>query len=78
MEEFGGLDEFGVGFGIGLEWLILLLGDEGVELLMEDGLDVYVVGIGEVINLESFWLVIVVWDVGLVVECDYLNCKLKV
>nr|MCG4641999.1 histidine--tRNA ligase [Bifidobacterium bifidum] len=75
VEELGGPDTPGVGFGIGLERLILLLNEEGLLKKADPDLDVYVVGIGETTNTASFKLVEAARDAGFVAERDYLNRK---
>lgn len=77
VEELGGPDTPGVGFGIGLERLMLLLNEEGLLKKADPDLDVYVVGIGEATNTASFKLVEAARDAGFVAERDYLNRKPK-
>ena len=77
VEELGGPDTPGVGFGIGLERLMLLLNEEGLLKKADPDLDVYVVGIGETTNTASFKLVEAARDAGFVAERDYLNRKPK-
>ncbi len=48
VEYFGGPQMSGVGFAMGLERLLLLAHDEGLELPSKPDLDVYVMGLGEV------------------------------
>ena len=77
VEELGGPDTPGVGFGIGLERLMLLLNEERLLKKADPDLDVYVVGIGESTNVASFKLVEAARDAGFVAERDYLNRKPK-
>lgn len=77
VEELGGPDTPGVGFGIGLERLMLLLNEEGLLKKADPDLDVYVVGIGEATNTASFKLVEAARDASFVAERDYLNRKPK-
>lgn len=77
VEQLGGPDLSGVGFGIGEERLLLLLHDEGIKLPVESKLDLYVVGIGEDVNAESLQLVQAARNCGLVADRDYLNRKPK-
>ena len=48
VEYYGGPEMSGIGFAIGLERLISLAADEGYPFSKEDGLDVYVIGLGDV------------------------------
>ena len=77
VEQLGGPDLSGVGFGIGEERLLLLLNDEQIELPTNEHLDVYVVGIGDDTNVESLQLVEAARVAGLSADRDYLNRKPK-
>lgn len=58
-EQLAGPPTPGVGFGLGLERLLLVLEAEGLRIpavTPSDGLDVYVASIGEAVTLESFRL----------------------
>lgn len=77
VEQLGGPDLSGVGFGIGEERLLLLLNDEGIKLPTDDQLDIYVVGIGDETNLESLQLVEAARQAGLVADRDFLGRKPK-
>lgn len=77
VEQLGGPDLSGVGFGIGEERLLLLLNDEGVQLPSDDNLDVYVVGIGDETDVESLQLVEAARQAGLTADRDYLSRKPK-
>lgn len=77
VEQLGGPDVSGVGFGIGEERLLLLLKDEGVELPESKSPDIYVVGIGDDTNLEALQLVEAARQAGLIADRDYLGRKPK-
>ena len=77
VEQLGGPDLAGVGFGIGLERLLLLLEEEGATLPTLPTLDLYVVGIGQATNLVSLQLVQAARAAGLIAERDYLDRKPK-
>lgn len=77
VEQLGGPDLPGVGFGIGLERLILLLAEEGLAKVEPEPLDVYVVGIGAETNLVAFELVEAARAAGLTADRDYQNRKPK-
>lgn len=77
VEQLGGPAMPGVGFGIGLERLILLLEEEGLAKHEPEPLDVYVVGIGKETNLVAFELVEAARAAGLVAERDYQDRKPK-
>lgn len=68
----------GIGFVMSIECLIMVLKVENIELLFEYSIDCYVVVFGEKVK---DYVVKVVFDfckVGLLVEKDYLDCKMKV
>lgn len=78
VKEFGGpADVSGVGFGIGLERLILLLESEGVQIPTANDLDVYVVGIGEETSHETLKLVQAIRGFGFSADRDFLDRKPK-
>ena len=54
---FGGPETPGVGFGMGLERLLLVLDKQGVELPIETALDVYVAVLGAGANGRALELV---------------------
>lgn len=77
VEEVGGPETPGFGFGMGLERLMLALEAEQIELPDLDELDVYVVGLGEETNIETLKLVQTIRESGFSAERDYLNRKIK-
>ena len=77
VEQLGGPDLSGVGFGIGEERLLLLLHDEGIKLPGATTPDVYIVGIGDDTNAECLRLVEAARDAGLAADRDYLGRKPK-
>lgn len=74
---FGGPETPGVGFGMGLERLLLVLDKQGVELLIETALDVYVAVLGAGANGRALELVQALRAQGFAAERDYLDRKLK-
>ncbi|MCY7041949.1 histidine--tRNA ligase [Streptococcus sanguinis] len=74
---FGGPETPGVGFGMGLERLLLVLDKQGVELPIETALDVYVAVLGAGANGRALELVQALRAQGFAVERDYLDRKLK-
>lgn len=77
VEQLGGPETPGIGFGIGLERLLLLLEDEGISLGQQSGLDVYVINDGEGTNLPALQMVEAARDAGLRAERDYEGRKFK-
>src|SRR5690625_4777624 len=76
-EELGGPDTPGIGFGMGLERLLMALEAEHVELPIEDTLDCYVVAIGEAAEKEAVRLVHKLRVNGIQVDKDYQGRKIK-
>ena len=74
---FGGPETPGVGFGMGLERLLLVLDKQGVELPIETDLDVYVAVLGAGANGRALELVQALRAQGFAAERDYLDRKLK-
>ena len=77
IEEFGGPDDPGFGFGLGLERLVLLIKKQGIEIPKMNELDVYVVGIGKETNMETLKLVQAVRKAGFSADRDYMDRKAK-
>ncbi|WP_048801185.1 histidine--tRNA ligase [Streptococcus constellatus] len=74
---FGGPETAGFGFGMGVERLLLVLEKQGVELPLEDSLDVYIAVLGEGANNKALEIVQALRKQGFTAERDYLNRKLK-
>ena len=74
---FGGPETPGVGFGMGLERLLLVLDKQGVDLPIETALDVYVAVLGAGANSRALELVQALRAQGFAAERDYLDRKLK-
>ena len=74
---FGGPETPGVGFGMGLERLLLVLDKQGVELPIETGLDAYIAVLGAGANGKALELVQSLRAQGFAAERDYLDRKIK-
>ncbi|MBW4080227.1 histidine--tRNA ligase [Paenibacillus sp. S150] len=77
VEEIGGPDQPGIGFGIGLERILLILENQGVELEAAKPLDVYFVALGEAADMEITKQLFILRSLGYSAERDYLGRKLK-
>ncbi|MGT2930114.1 histidine--tRNA ligase [Streptococcus dentasini] len=77
VEYFGGPATPGFGFGLGLERLLLVLEKQGVELPIDEGLDVYMAVLGDGANLKALELVEALRQQGFKAERDYLGRKIK-
>ena len=77
VEQLGGPETPGIGFGLGVERLLLVLDAEGINLKPDNGLDVYIVGIGEDTLSGTMKLVHAIRKAGFSAERDYLDRKPK-
>lgn len=77
VEQLGGPQTSGFGFGIGLERLLIIMDAQNVEIPEEEGLDVFVLNIGEEANAMSLQLVQAARKDGLNADRDYLNRSMK-
>lgn len=77
VEELGGPEVSGVGFGLGVERLLLLLNAETQTTLQSKQLDFYVVGIGDLVQNDVLKVVHELRQMNFVTEQDYLDRKPK-
>lgn len=75
--EIGGPDQPGIGFGIGLERIMLILEHQNIELNAVKPLDVYLVGLGEAADREIAKILFNLRSEGFSAERDYLGRKMK-
>lgn len=77
VEELGGPSMPGVGFGMGLERLLLVLESLGIELPVPSVCDVFVCTLGDAAAVEGFRVVSGLRDAGIKAECDHMGRSLK-
>lgn len=77
VEQLGGPQTSGFGFGIGLERLLITMEAQQVELPEEEGLDLFVLNMGENANGLSLQLVQAARKDGLNVDRDFLSRSMK-
>ena len=77
VEYFGGPETAGFGFVLGLERLLLVLDKQGIELPVEESLDVYIAVLGSGANGKALELVQAIRYQGFKAERDYLGRKIK-
>ncbi|KRM93774.1 histidyl-tRNA synthetase [Lentilactobacillus senioris DSM 24302 = JCM 17472] len=77
VEELGGPEVSGVGFGLGIERLLLLMEAQNVTIPDLDELTAYVVGIGEETSATTLKIVQALRHNDIAAERDYLNRKPK-
>ncbi|KRN29535.1 histidine--tRNA ligase [Lactobacillus selangorensis] len=77
VEQLGGPDTPGIGFGMGVERLMLVMDAEDVKVPVDDDLEVYVVGIGAETNATTLEMVQALRKEGVSADRDYLDRKAK-
>lgn len=77
VSEFGGPETPGVGFGIGVERLVSLLEAKGLKPVEPEGLDFYVVNIGDDTEVAAMQIAQAIRGFGYVAERDYLGRSAK-
>ena len=77
VEYFDGPETAGFGFGLGLERLLLVIDKQGIELPVEESLDVYIAVLGSGVNGKALELVQAIRYQGFKAERDYLGRKIK-
>jgi histidyl-tRNA synthetase len=77
VSEIGGPEQPGIGFGIGLERTLLILGHQGIELPSAPPLDAYIIPLGERAEKEAVKLLFALRQAGFAAEKDYQGRKIK-
>lgn len=77
VEQLGGPSTPGIGFGMGLERLLMALEAEDIELPIDNNLDMFFIAIGEETKATSVKLVQQLREAGIRVDQDYQNRKVK-
>lgn len=77
VEEIGGPETPGIGFGLSIERLLSALDAEGIELPVKEGIDCYVVSLGDSAKDYSVGLLHKLRAAGYSAERDYLDRKIK-
>ncbi|WP_404453632.1 histidine--tRNA ligase [Oceanobacillus kapialis] len=77
VEELGGPNTPGIGFGMGFERLLMALEAENKQVALEDSLDCYIVAMGEKAEKESVRILHDLRASGLQADKDYLGRKMK-
>ncbi|MVO99632.1 histidine--tRNA ligase [Paenibacillus lutrae] len=77
VSQIGGQDQPGVGFGLGLERILLVLESQGVELPKPPVLDVHLIGLGEAAENEIVKQLYRLRSEGILAEKDYQSRKMK-
>lgn len=77
VREIGGEDLPGVGFAVGIERLLIALEQENVTLPIDEGIDCYVIALGEAAQMKATELVFALRKAGCSADRDYMDRKMK-
>ena len=77
VEELGGPQMPGVGFGMGLERILMLLDSQGINLDTSRQMDVFVASLGDEARIPAFTLVQSLRLAGVKADCDHMGKSLK-
>ena len=77
IEELGGPKAPGVGFGLGIERLILLLDNLSIDINKKSSLDVFIASIGYEAEIEAFKILYALRKEGVSCEKDHIGRSLK-
>ncbi len=77
VQEIGGPSVPGVGFGLGMERLLLVAQNQGVELPQPRKCDIYIACIGDEAWRKAFALTMRLREAGLYADCDHVGRSVK-
>ncbi len=77
VQEIGGPETPGIGFALSIERLLAALEAESISLPISEGIDCYVVALGEQAKEEAVALVAALRQEGIAAEKDYQDRKVK-
>ncbi|WMJ81276.1 histidine--tRNA ligase [Clostridium sp. MB40-C1] len=77
ISEIGGKETPAVGFGMGIERLLLTLEENNIEIPKPNHVDLYIGSMGERGKTESLKIVNALRDMGLKCECDHMDKSVK-
>lgn len=77
VEEIGGPPTPGMGFGMGMERLLLVMESMGIDIPKPVSCNVYVCSIGQEAEIKGFSLAQELRDFGLKAECDHMGRSVK-
>lgn len=77
VEEIGGPVTPGIGFGMGIERLILVLESLGIDLPEPSVCDVYVCTLGDAASMKGFSITAELRQQGVKAECDHMGRSMK-
>lgn len=75
--ECGGPETPGIGFGLGIERLLLTMENQGIEIQKEEGLDIFVASVGKEAAEKAVGMVYQLRTLGIAAECDHMGRSLR-
>ncbi len=75
--QLGGPKTPGIGFGMGIERVLMLMEAKGIEIPKDDAPEVYIASIGEEAYKKAFALVCELRNAGVKCECDHMQRSIK-
>ena len=77
IKQLGGADIPGIGFGMGIERVLMLMEQKGVAIPKEDAPKVYIASMGDAAYNKAFSLVCALRRAGVKCECDHMERGIK-
>lgn len=77
VSQMGGNEVCGIGFGLGIERLLLLMENLNLKIPTDNGTTVYVAPIGDEVYAEAFKLVVSLRKAGISAEINHMNRSVK-
>ena len=77
IKQFGENDVPGIGFAVGIERLIMLLENTGVEIPEDNKVKIYIASMGESESAKAFEIATKIRNEGIICEIDHMNRGIK-
>ncbi len=77
IKQLGGNDVSGIGFAIGIERILMVLENSGVEITNPNGIEYYFAPMGEIESQKAFELVAKLRAKGVTADFDHMNRSIK-
>lgn len=77
IEQIGGPKVCGVGFGMGIERVLMLMENKGIEIPSDSFVDLYIAPMGDIALVKAFEIATALRNKGVRVEIDHLSRSIK-
>ncbi len=77
VEQLGGKPTAGLGFGMGIERLLMVMEAQGIEIPTPKECDLYIGSMGDIANIKACEITKQLRDEGFYVECDLMDRSVK-